>query len=106
MKLIMAIVNKDDSGTVAAALTRAQFTVTKLATTGGFLKTGNTTFLLGTEDERVDEALSLIEQHSKQRQQTIPNSAYTASPYAAFPVEVTVGGATVFVTDIERYIKF
>ena len=53
MKLIFAIVNKDDSGSVSSALTRAGFSVTKLATTGGFLMAGNTTFLVGTDDSRV-----------------------------------------------------
>lgn len=100
MKLIFAIVNKDDSGSVSSALTRAGFSVTKLATTGGFLMAGNTTFLMGTDDSRVDEVISIIEQHSRKRTQMVPSSTY-----ASFPMEVTVGGATVFVTDIERYEK-
>ena len=49
MKLVMAIVGSDDSGRVSAALTKDGFSVTKLATTGGFLKSGNTTFIVGTE---------------------------------------------------------
>ncbi len=105
MKLIFAIVNKDDSGSVSSALTRAGFSVTKLATTGGFLKAGNTTFLVGTDDSRVDEIISIIEKHSRKRTQMVPSTTYTDSSYASFPVEVTVGGATVFVTDIERYEK-
>ncbi len=105
MKLIFAIVNKDDSGSVSSALTRAGFSVTKLATTGGFLKAGNTTFLMGTDDSRVDEVISIIEQHSRKRSQTVLSDTYGASTYASFPMEVTVGGATVFVTDIERYEK-
>ncbi len=105
MKLIFAIVNKDDSGSVSSALTREGFSVTKLATTGGFLMSGNTTFLVGTDDSRVDEVISIIEKHSKKRTQMVPSSTYGASTYASFPVEVTVGGATVFVTDIERYEK-
>ena len=105
MKLIFAIVNKDDSGSGSSALTRAGFSVTKLATTGGFLMAGNTTFLVGTDDSRVDEIISIIEKHSKKRTQMVPSSTYGTSTYASFPVEVTVGGATVFVTDIERYEK-
>ena len=105
MKLIFAIVNKADSGSVSSALTRAGFSVTKLATTGGFLMAGNTTFLMGTDDSRVDEVISIIEQHSRKRTQMVPSSTYGTSTYASFPMEVTVGGATVFVTDIERYEK-
>ena len=105
MKLIFAIVNKDDSGAVSTALTRGGFLVTKLATTGGFLMAGNTTFLLATDDDRVDEAVSIIEKQSKQRTQMVPSATYNASAYASIPVEVTVGGATVFVTNIERFEK-
>lgn len=105
MKLVLAIVNKDDSGTVASALTKEGFPATKLATTGGFLMAGNTTFLVGVDDERVDQVLATIEKHSKKRTQMIPSTFYGTSAYASFPVEVTVGGATVFVMNIERYEK-
>ena len=51
MKLILAIVSNDDSSKVSSALTKNHFSVTKLATTGGFLLSGNTTFLIGTQDD-------------------------------------------------------
>ena len=105
MKLVLAIVNKDDSSMVSTALTKEGFSVTKLATTGGFLMAGNTTFLVGVEDERVDQVLSTIEKHSKKRTQMIPSTSYGTSAYASFPVEVTVGGASVKVMNIERYEK-
>jgi len=57
------------------------------------------------EDERVDEVLGVIEKQSKKRSQTMPGASYGTTAYAAFPVEVTVGGATVFVLNIERYEK-
>ena len=105
MKLVLAIVNKDDSSAVSTALTKEGFSVTKLATTGGFLMAGNTTFLVGVDDERVDQVLATIEKHSKKRTQMIPSTSYGTSAYASFPVEVTVGGETVFVMNIERYEK-
>ena len=105
MKLVLAIVNKDDSSAVSTALTRDGFSVTKLATTGGFLMAGNTTFLVGVDDERVDQVLATIEKHSKKHTQMTPSTSYGTSAYASFPVEVTVGGATVFVMNIERYEK-
>ena len=105
MKLIFAIVNKDDSNVVSSALTRGGFSVTKLAATGGFLQAGNTTFLVGTDDTRVDEVLSIIEKHSKKRTQMVPTTNYGTTTYASFPVEVTVGGATVFVMSVDRYEK-
>ena len=75
MKLILAIVSSDDSSMVSSALTKNNFSVTKLATTGGFLMSGNTTFLIGTEDENVDKAINVIGEHSKQRNQMVPSSA-------------------------------
>ena len=64
MKLITAIVNKKDAGEVCDALAEEKFTFTKMATTGGFLKSGNVTLLIGTDDDKVDRALELIKKHS------------------------------------------
>ena len=106
MKLIMAIVSSDDSSKVLSALTKKGFQVTKLASTGGFLLSGNTTFLIGTQDEKVDEVITIIADHSKKRKQMVPSSAsYGVGMYTSFPVEVTVGGATIFVLDVERFEK-
>ena len=106
MKLILAIVSNDDSGAVSSALTREGFSVTKLATTGGFLMAGNTTFLVGTEDEKVDEVIGIIGAHSKKRTQMVPSSAsYGVGMYTSFPVEVQVGGATIFVLDVAQFTK-
>lgn len=108
MKLILAIVNNDDSHTLSSGLTRAHFFVTKLATTGGFLMAGNTTFLIGTEDEKVDEVLSIIARYSRKRTERVPAaSAYGTDMFgiASMPVEVAVGGATVFVLPVEHFEK-
>ena len=56
MKLLIAIVNNEDSAVVSSALTKEGFSVTKLSTTGGFLMVGNTTFLIGAEDDKVQKA--------------------------------------------------
>ncbi len=103
MKLILAIVNKDDSNAVSSSLTKEGFSVTKLATTGGFLMAGNTTFLVGTDDNRVDEVLGIIEKRCKKRTQVVPSNTYGTGAYTSFPVEVTVGGATVFVLNVDRF---
>ena len=106
MKLIFAIVNKDDSGSVSSALTRAGFSVTKLATTGGFLMAGNMTLMIGTEDERVDDCIACIAKCCKQRTEIVPGTASIGLGIeSAMPIEVTVGGATVFVTNVERFEK-
>ena len=104
MKLIFAIVNKDDSGSVSSALTRAGFSVTKLATTGGFLMAGNVTILVGVDEEKVQTVIDIIHDQSHSRKQMIPTSTEMSyGYYPSMPVEVTVGGATIFVLDIERF---
>lgn len=106
MKLITAIVNKDDSNAVQTGLTSKGYTVTRIATTGGFLMAGNVTFILGVEDEKVDDAIEIIAEQSRQRQQLVPPTAsYGMGIASAYPLEVTMGGATVFVQNIERFEK-
>ena len=106
MKLILAIVSNDDSGAVSSALTREGFSVTKLATTGGFLMAGNMTLLICTEDERVDDCINVISKCCKQRTEIVPGTATMGLGIeSAMPMEVTVGGATVMVTNVERFEK-
>ena len=106
MKMIMAVGSGDDSNAVSAALTKARFSVTKLATTGGFLMSGNTTFLIGVDDDKVSEVIDIIAKHSKKRKQMVPSAGMMdVGMYSAFPVEVTVGGAIVFVMNVERFEK-
>ena len=105
MKLIYAIVNNDDSHPVSNALTQSGFTVTKLASTGGFLMSGNTTFLVCSDDDKIDEIVEIIKEHSRKRRQFVPSSAGYGGEFTGFNVEVSVGGATIFVTDIERFEK-
>lgn len=104
MKLILAIVSNDDSGAVSSALTREGFSVTKLATTGGFLMARNATILVGVDEEKVSDAIAVIKERSHSRRQLIPSTTeVSCGYYPSIPVEVTVGGATIFVVDIERF---
>lgn len=106
MKLVMAIVGSEDSANVAEALTKDGFSVTKLATTGGFLKSGNTTFIVGTDDDKVDRVIDIVAEQSRRRTQLVPNTAtMDMGMYSAYPVEVTVGGSTIFVLPVERFEK-
>ena len=104
MKLIIAIINYDDAGAVTQNLSKNGFSSTRLSTTGGFLLAGNVTLLVGVEDGQVQTAIDLIRQCSHSRKQMVP--AITEMSYGfmpVMPVEVTVGGATVFVMDVERF---
>ncbi len=106
MKLILAIVSNDDAGSVSTALTDNGFSVTRLATTGGFLRAGNTTMIVGTDDEKVDRCIEVIGEESSRREEIITASAdVEGGRYADYPVKVTVGGATIFVLDVEQFHK-
>ena len=109
MKLIVAVVQDQDSNRLLKTLTDHNFRVTKLATTGGFIKSGNTTFMIGVEDIRVNKALSLIKENGQKRDQMIaPVSPMggNADSYVPYPVEVEVGGATVFVLPVDEFHQF
>lgn len=106
MKLIMAVIQDNDAGRLMEALSRKKFGLTRLASTGGFLRSGNTTLMIGAEDERVDELLSIIKKTCKPRKKIVtPLPAGPADAYVPYPVEVTVGGATLFILDVERFVK-
>lgn len=109
MKLIIAIVQDEDSSRLISSLMNEGFGVTKLATTGGFLKSGNTTLLVGVEDSRFQECLNIIEKVCKSRKQiaTSPVTMGSANGmYTSYPIEVTVGGATVFVLTVDQFVKY
>ena len=105
MKLILAILSNDDSPAASNALNKNGFQVTKLATTG-FLRAGNTTLIVGCEDEKVQDAINIIGEYSSKRTEIVPSTAsYDIGRYASFPVEVQVGGATIFVLNVEQFVK-
>ncbi len=85
MKLIIAIIQEEDTTNVSQALLDAGFRVTKIASTGGFLRRGSATILIGVEDERLEEALDLIRSH------------------CATPAEPALKRGTVFVLPVERF---
>ena len=108
MKLIIAIVQDEDASRRVSKLMNEGYGVTKLATTGGFLRAGNTTLLVGVDDEKFDGAMAVIEKICKSRKQiaTSPSPmAGSTGVYAPYPIEVMVGGATIFVLNVEQFTK-
>ncbi len=108
MKLVIAIVQDEDTNDLIDVITEKGFRVTKLATTGGFLKSGNTTLMIGVEEENVDKVIKLVEDICKTRKQIITSptpGAGSTGVYVPFPVEVNVGGATIFVVDVDKFVK-
>ena len=109
MKMIIAIVQDEDATRLIGRLMDAGFGATKLATTGGFLRAGNTTLLVGVDDQKFDEAMSVIEKVCKSRKQMAaspsPVGGVSSGSFTPYPIEVTVGGATVFVLSVDQFIK-
>jgi len=104
MKLVVAIINHDDAHVVVHNLTKEGYRVTKLSTTGGFLMQGHMTLLSGVPDDKVNHVIKIIGKYSKSRKQVMPSmSELGTGIYPTVPVEVTVGGATVFVLDVDRF---
>jgi uncharacterized protein YaaQ len=108
MKLVIAVVQDDDVDELVERLVQKKVSSTKLASTGGFLREGNTTLLIGIDEERVEEIISIIKDVCKSRKQTfttpIPPTG-SAGVFIPYPIDVLVGGATIFVMDIDRFEK-
>ena len=108
MKLVIAVIQDDDVDDLVEKLVKSRFSTTKLASTGGFLREGNTTLLIGVELDKVDTVISIIKDVCKSRRQTfttpIPPAGSTGV-FIPYPIDVMVGGATIFVVDIDRFEK-
>jgi uncharacterized protein YaaQ len=109
MKLVLSIVNRDDSNALVDSLMRRGYRATVISTTGGFLREGNATILVGAEDDKVDEVLQLIKEGCHTRTQFVNPLPPVMEPgelYMPTPVEVQVGGATVFVMAVDSFHRF
>jgi len=106
MKLVVAVVHGEDAGALVDALTDKDYRVTRLDSTGGFLKQTNATVMLGVEEAQVDDVLAVIRETCHSRSQFINPMPPLMEPgefYMPYPAEVTFGGATVFVLDVARH---
>lgn len=108
MKLVIAMLQDDDALDLVDAITEAGFRVTKLASTGGFLKSGNTTLIMGVEKDKVQSVIDVVEDVCKTRKQVITTPTPitgNVDMYMSYPIEIEVGGATIFVVDVDQFIK-
>jgi len=107
MKLIVAIVQDADAGAVLDALMARDLRATKVSSTGGFLVRGNATILVGVADDLVETVVDLLRKHCHARREFVspvmPLSEAAAARHWVQPLEVEVGGATVFVIDVGRF---
>ncbi|MFO7264626.1 MAG: cyclic-di-AMP receptor [Bacillota bacterium] len=102
-KLVLAIVEDDDAAVLMDALIEDGFSVTKLASTGGFLLRGNTTLLIGVSADQVDRVLHIIRRTCVRRKKLLPQPPSEIPTTVALPIEAEVGGATVWVLDVDQF---
>ena len=109
MKLVLTVVHDRDKNKITETLLRNGYKFTKIGSTGGFLREGNVTLLIGVDESELDKVLSVIGESCKTREQFVNVLPPDAAPVGAFmpsPVKVLVGGAVAFVMDVERFERF
>ena len=107
MKLLFAIIQDDDVRPLTRALVEKEISVTRISTTGGFLRGGNSTLMIGVEKDRLQDALDIIKAKSRRKTVTLsPTGVPGGSDNHSLSMPVVIGGATVFVVDVEAFHKF
>ena len=106
VKLVVAIVHNEDAGALVDALLDREYRATRLNSSGGFLKQSNATIILGVEDDQIDTVLGIVRETCHARTQVVNPMPPIMEPgefFMPYPLEVEVGGATVFVLPVERF---
>lgn len=109
MKLTVCVVHNRDKGRLTDELVKAGFKFTVIGSTGGFLREGNTTMLVGVEDDQVGLLKDLIQSNCQTREQVVNVMPFESGPpgaYLASPIKVPVGGAVIFVLPVEDFQRF
>jgi uncharacterized protein YaaQ len=109
MKLVITVVHDRDKNRITESLLRNGFKFTKIGSTGGFLREGNVTLLIGVEEDELEGCLQVIGESCKTREQFVNVLPPDAAPVGTFmpsPVKVLVGGAVTFVVDVERFERY
>ncbi|MCU0491886.1 MAG: cyclic-di-AMP receptor [Chloroflexaceae bacterium] len=104
MKLIIVVVQHQDAAEVVDSLTAASYRVTRISSQGGFLREGNVTLLISVDDDHVNGVINIVRQHCSTRTRYVspmPPIAESGEFYPPAPLEVQVGGATIFVLNAQ-----
>jgi uncharacterized protein YaaQ len=101
MKLIIAIVHDQDAGNILDEFSDNGLKITKLCSTGGFIKSGNTTLISGVEDKDVEKALDIISRNTQIRTESLVSNLKESGDS-----KISIGAATIFITNVERFEKF
>jgi len=105
VKLVVAVVHNEDAGALVDALLKNEYRATRLHSSGGFLKQSNATIILGVEESAVDDVMAIIAANCKARTAVVNPMPPIMEPgefFMPYPLEVEVGGATVFVLPVDR----
>ena len=105
MKLIVAIVHNEDAGALVDALLEREYRTTRLQSSGGFLKQSNATIVVGVDDEKIEDVMAIVRENCTSRTQIVNPMPPIMEPgefFLPYPLEVEMGGATVFVLPVER----
>ena len=108
MKLLMAIIHEKDQRRVQDNLRDSRFQFTNVASTGGFLREGNVTLMIGVEEDQVDQVIEVFRDCCRSREQYVNVMPPTMEPVGTVipsPIKVVVGGAILFVLNVERFEK-
>lgn len=108
MKLIITVVQDKDAPRLLGQLVKKDLKATRLSSTGGFLREGNTTVLVGVEDDQVEAVLETVRANCRSREQLVTpltSSGGAVDAVVPYPIEVVVGGATVFVLGVEKCVR-
>jgi uncharacterized protein YaaQ len=107
MKLLIAVINSQDARRLHDALVENGFRFTEMASTGGFLRQGNVTLLIGVTDHQLESALGLVREHCATREQAVdvtpPYTRVYSHPIGE-ALTVPVGGAQVFILNVEQVV--
>jgi len=109
MKLIIAIIQQDDLKNVLDNLLSRGYRVTKLKSIGGFLEVTNIILFIGVEKEKVEDVLGIINKNCRSREkyvETLPFNLIEGFSSFTLPLKVTIGGAQVFILDVERFVRY
>ncbi len=108
LKLVVIIASDSDADRLMKALIEQGYPATKISSTGGFLHRGNATILSGIEANEVDGVLSMVKAECHARTEYVPVQTlpfFGEGASLSGPVEVRVGGAIVFVVNVEQFVK-
>jgi uncharacterized protein YaaQ len=108
VKLVVAVIHEKDQRHVQDSLLESGFQFTNVASTGGFLREGNVTLMIGVDEDQIDPLIAVIRESCQTREQYVNVMPPTMEPVGTVipsPVKVVVGGAIVFVLDVERFEK-